>query len=136
MIIKVAPDKEKAKSLLIMVSLREQSLKELEKVKTHSTIIAETYYEIIKELCTAIALAKGYKSAGDNAHKDLIAFVKKYGFEESEIESMQDLRIRRNKSSYEGKPIEEVYLENKKQDLLKIIEKSKKILKEKLSNEK
>ena len=136
MIIKIAPDKEKARSLLMMATLREQSLKELEKIKTHSTIIAETYYEIIKELCTAIALAEGDKSTGDNAHKYLIIFVKKYGFEESEIENMQDLRIKRNKSSYEGKPIEEIYLENKKQNLLKIIEKSKKILKEKLDNRK
>ena len=126
--IKITPDKERAKSIFEMVKSREQFLNNLEKIKTYPTIIAENYYEIIKELCTAIALVEGYKAGGENAHKDTINFIKKYNFNEYEIEIMQDLRIRRNKSSYEGRPIEEIYLTNIKTDLLKIIFKLKDIL--------
>lgn len=126
--IKIFPDKEKAESILKMVKSREQFLKDLEKMKAYPTIIAENYYEIIKELCMAIALAEGYKAIGENTYKDTINFVKKHDFSESEIEIMQDLRLRRNKSSYEGKTIEESYLINMKEDLLKIIFKLKKVL--------
>lgn len=134
MIIKISPDKEKAKSILQMAKSRERSFKELEKIKTFPTIIAENYYEIIKELCTAIVLVDGYKFVGERAHKELIDFMSEYkAFEKFEMEIIQDLRIRRNKSSYEGKPFESVYLENKKESLLKIIDKLKKILEKKLS---
>ncbi len=128
--IKIFPDREKAKSIFGMVMSREKFIKDLEKINSYSTIIAENYYEIIKELCIAIALAEGYKAIGENAHKDAIQFVKKYGLGEDEIRIMQDLRIRRNKSSYEGKPIEEIYLSNTKADLLKIISKLKNILRD------
>lgn len=128
--IKIFPDRERAKSIFEMVILRENFIKDLEKNKAYPTIIAENYYEIVKELCVAIALAEGYKTIGENAHKDAIHFVEKHGFKEDEIRIMQDLRIRRNKSSYEGKPIEEIYLSNTKADLLKIISKLKDILKD------
>ncbi len=131
MIIKITPDKERAKSILKMTELREEALVKLERIKAYPTIIAENYYEIMKELCTAIGLVKGYKTVGENAHKEIINFVKRYlKFEEFDIEIMQDLRIRRNKSSYEGKPIEEIYLENKKTHILNIIIKLRKILNE------
>lgn len=129
MIIKINSDKEKAKSILQMAESREKFLKDLKNIKVYSTIIAENYYEVIKELCIAIGLAEGYKSIGENAHKEIINLIERYNeFDESAIETIQDLRIRRNKSSYEGKPIEEIYLENRKQDLLNIIEKLKILL--------
>ncbi|MEX2017237.1 MAG: hypothetical protein WD876_02090 [Candidatus Pacearchaeota archaeon] len=127
--IKITPDKEKAKSIFEMIKSREQFLKEFEKKSTYPTIIAENYYEIIKELCTAIALTEGYKSAGENAHKNTIDFVKKYGFSESDIDIIQDLRVRRNKGLYEGRPVEKIYLENLRNDLLQIISNLKNILK-------
>ena len=129
MIIKINPDREKASSILQMVELREKFLKSLENKKANTTIIAENYYEIIKELCNAIGLAKGYKSIGTYAHKEIINLIgENKEFDESDIETMQDLRARRNKSSYEGKLIEEVYLENKEKDLLSIIKKLKNLL--------
>lgn len=134
MIIKIFPDKEKAKSIFQMAESRQQFLENLEKTKAYPTIIAENYYEIIKELCMAIILADGYKTIGENAHKELIDMVGEYKeFDRFEIEMMHDLRIRRNKSSYEGKPIEVTYLSSKREILLKIINKLKKILKNKLT---
>lgn len=76
----------------------------------------------------------GLKSTGENAHKEIINSLIKYKeFEESEIRIMDDLRIKRNKSSYEGKQVELSYLENKKGALLKIIVKLKDLLDKKLS---
>lgn len=45
---------------------------------------------------------------------------------------MNDLRIKRNKSSYEGKEIDASYLENKKDKLLDIINKLEIILNKKV----
>ncbi len=135
MIIKVFPDKEKAKSIFQMAESRKKFLDNLEKIKAYPTMIAESYYEIIKEFCTAIMLMGGYKAIGENAHKEIIDFIGRYEkFGGFEIEIIQDLRIRRNKSSYEGKPIGQVYLENKGDVLLKIINKLGEILKNRLGN--
>ena len=133
MIIKVFPDKEKAKSILKMAASREEFLKE-EKIKVYSTIIVENYYETIKELCIAVILTEGQKAIGENAHKELIDFMQKYKeLDDFEIKTMQNLRIRRNKSFYEGKQIEPIYLENNKDILIKIISKLKRILEKKIS---
>ena len=125
--IKTTPEKERAKSILRMIRKREKFVKNI-KQSQFSTIIAENYYEIIKELCTAIALSNGYKFTSENAYKELIDFMRNYKINEHEIEIMQDLRIRRNKSSYEGQPIEKIYLDNKKEDLLIIIRRLKEAL--------
>ena len=120
--------------MLQMAESREAFLKSLKNVETYATIISENYYEIIKELCIAIGFAEGYKAIGENAHKESITFVRRYKtFNDEDLEVMQDLRIRRNKSSYEGKPIEEIYLRNRRKDLLEIIEKLKKTLRERLT---
>ena len=132
MIIKITPDIEKAKSILNIVKSRESFMKQIRKL-SYPTIIAENYYEIMKELCTAIVLIDGYKAIGENAHKELIDFMASYKeLNEEEILIMQDLRAKRNKNSYEGKQIEKSYIENKEKKLLGIIEKLKKILKKKL----
>ncbi len=126
MILKISPDKERARSMLHMAESGEAFLKSIKNSGMYATIIAKHYYEIIQELCIAIGFANGYKYIGENAHKEAIQFMKNYKtVTDEDLEIMQDLRIRRNKSSYEGKPIESIYLRNKEKDLLKIIEKLK-----------
>lgn len=133
--IRIKQDKERARSILGMIDEREKVVKKLDEIG-FSTIIAENYYEIIKELCTAIALTEGFKFVGDNSHKELIEFMKKNKeITEGDVSIMDDLRIRRNKSSYEGRKIEIVYLENNKESLLEIIGKLKKVLKKKLEED-
>ena len=133
MITKVAPDKEKVKSMIELIEKREEFASSIDEIK-FPTNLAENYYEIIKELATAILLLDGLKATGENAHKEIINSLIKYKeFEESEIRIMDDLRIKRNKSSYEGKQVELSYLENKKGDILKIITKLKGFLNKKLS---
>lgn len=52
-LIKVTPDKERAKSMLEMVKLREKRI-EVNKNDEFATLLLEDYYELIKELSTAL----------------------------------------------------------------------------------
>lgn len=128
MLLKVFPDKEKAKSLFKMALEREKVISNLD-INLLATIVTENYYEIIKELATSILLSNGIKAVGENAHKEIIDSLEKYArFNREEISILQDLRTKRNKSMYEGKQINSSYLDNNKNSLLKIINKLKKIL--------
>lgn len=91
MIIEVSPDKEKVKSILGLIKNREKFLSTID-IEKFSTIAAENYYEIIKELATSLLLLDGLKTTGDGAHKELIDYLSKYEeFSEYEISLMDDL---------------------------------------------
>jgi hypothetical protein len=91
-----------------------------------STIIAETYYKIIKELLSAKCYEIGIKTFGENAHKDLLKFSRKQNLiTGNEFELIDDLRKRRNKSSYQGIKIPSEYIELNKKDFEKLINKLK-----------
>ena len=125
MIIKTTLDKEKVKSILNLSNEREKFVYSIDH-KKFSTNAAENYYEIIKELASALLLLNGLKSIGEYAHKDLIDYLINYKeFSEQEIIFINDLRIKRNNSSYEGKKIDPIYLINNKKKILDIIEKLK-----------
>lgn len=138
MIIKITPDNERAKSILEMAGNTEKAIKSILAqlgIKESSSIIAREYYEVIRELATGILLVDGIKVMGENAHKETIAALSSYEeFLEEEILLIQDLRIKRNKNSYEGKPIESSYIENKKQKLDFIIKKLKALLNKQLNS--
>ncbi|MEK6887227.1 MAG: hypothetical protein AABW88_05340 [Nanoarchaeota archaeon] len=128
MIIKTAPDKERARSLFNMVKERETFTYSID-IEKFPTIVAESYYETIKELMTALSLYDGFKAIGENAHKDLIDYMSNYKeLTQNEIFLIDDLRIRRNKSLYEGRKIEQSYVSNNKDKLISIINKLKEII--------
>lgn len=130
MIIDITPDPQKAKAIWKMALERKSILPKL-KATTFPTIITETYYEIIKELLTAILLVKGKKAIGENFHKDTIEEIQKTKIlDESETETINNLRIKRNNSYYQGKQIEKIFLNNNEKDINQIISK----LNKKLSN--
>jgi hypothetical protein len=132
MIIKITPDREKAASILNMVKNRKEFISSAN-IERFPTIAVENYYEIIKELATAILLLDGIKATGESAHKETIDALSKYRqMEEWEISLIDDLRLKRNKSSYEGKQINISYLENKKDKIIQIIEKLENLLRRKL----
>jgi len=129
-LIKITSDKERAISILKMISLLEERIKTQNKSKM-AVLIVSDYYEIIKELITAILLVDGYKTLN---HKDLIDYLKeRYSqFDANEISILDDLRILRNRITYEGFLIEASYL-NRNESLFKnIINKLKSILNIKL----
>ena len=130
--IRIKPDIEKAKSILSMTEDRIDFLNKIEDIK-FITVIVENYYEIIKELTTAVLLIDGFKAVGEYSHKESIDYLSKMEFLEDDIMFMQDLRVRRNKSSYEGKKIDDSYLERHKIKLDELVKKLKGLVCEKLS---
>lgn len=128
MIIKVTPDKEKVKSVIQLVKEREEFIKTIDKEK-FSTNAVEGYYEIIKELTSSLILLDGFKAVGENAHKDIVDHLINYKeFSQEDITFINDLRIKRNNSSYDGKKIEPVYLINNLEKIINIIKKLKNVI--------
>ncbi len=131
MMLKVSPDREKARSILKLSEERQEFLKTIDTAR-FPTNAGETYYEIIIGLATAILLTEGLKAEGGSAHKETLFELSRYGFYQSEIALMDDLRSRRNRSYYEGRQIQQAYLENHRQNLLIAIAKLKAVLQRRL----
>jgi len=133
-LIKITPNKEKAKSILKMVETTLEMIKQIDIAKFSSNVTKE-YYDILRELITTILLLNGYKTYGEGAHKKLIDYLKSNykEFSDYEILLIDDLRITRNKISYDGFFVEKDYIERKLNDIQNIIEKLKGIIREKLN---
>lgn len=132
-IIKITPDKEKAKSILKMVNTTLEMIKMID-VSKYSSNVTKEYYDVIRELISVILLLDGYKTYGDGAHKKLIEYLqsKNKEFNEYEVSLIDNLRITRNKIAYDGFFVEKDYIKRKIQDIQKIISKLNKIIKKKI----
>ena len=132
-IIKTAPDREKAKSILKMVETTLEMIDTIDSSRFSSHVVKE-YYEVIRELITVILLLDGYKTQGEGAHKKLIEYIgNNYAeFKVHDIMLIDDLRIIRNKISYNGFFITDDYLERKKEDILALIDNLRVIIYKKL----
>lgn len=127
-LIKITPDKEKCKSIMKMTALLLERISESDK-KRHASLIISDYYEVIKELLTEILILDGYKTL---SHKDLIDYIKEeYSkeFSEYEVFLLDELRILRNRISYDGFFVEFSYLKRKEPEIVKIIKKLQKFIK-------
>ncbi|MBU2576366.1 MAG: hypothetical protein KKF50_01455 [Nanoarchaeota archaeon] len=130
--IKVQPDLEKARSIIKIIESRKKFV-ETYKNKIYSTVICENYYEIIKELATALCLSRGFKFVGKYAHKELIEMtVNLVNLDESFLFFLDDLRQRRNGSLYYGEEFGDNYLVNNQKKFNEIIEKIEKELNNKI----
>tara|TARA_Y100000310_G_C20511472_1_gene729093 strand:- start:406 stop:828 length:423 start_codon:yes stop_codon:yes gene_type:complete len=119
---KITPDKEKAKSLIKLVKLREKDIKL--KKKEFATLIVEGYYEIIKEIITAIMSIDGYKTT---SHELLVGYISKFykKFSTSEVYLIDQLRRMRNDIAYRGVAVNEDYIHRNKERISKVISKLK-----------
>jgi len=97
-LIKVTPDKEKAKSILKMVDTTIEMIKVIDIAKFSSNVTKE-YYDVIRELISVVLLLDGYKTHGGGAHKKLVEYLQSNykEFNEYQISLIDDLRITRNK---------------------------------------
>ncbi len=129
-LIKISPDSERARSILKMVSLLEERIKIQSRLKMTALIVSD-YYEAIKELITAVLLTDGYKTL---SHKDLVDYIhlNYKEFNSNEISILDDLRILRNRVTYEGFQIDFSYLKRNESFFGEIINKLKNILNRKL----
>lgn len=128
---KIAKDPERVRGILDMVGLIEDRMKKDDKDKFLPLILSD-YYEIIKELITAILLCDGFKTT---SYMELIEYLKRNykEFNFSEILVLDRLRILRNKVVYEGLKISSNYLSDNENTFLKIIKKLKSLTISKLN---
>jgi len=115
MLRKITPNPEKARSILKMVDESIKMVESLDPIKFTSHVV-KGYYEVIRELISVIALMEGYTTTGEGAHKDLIDFITKEYNEIDKHESIliDDLRVIRNRVSYDGFFVKPDYLERKR----------------------
>lgn len=125
-LMRVIPDKEKAKSVLRMAEVTSQLISTINAEKFPSNITKE-YYEVIRELMTTILLIDGYKTTGEGAHKALIEYLsEKYKqFTEHELSLIEELRIARNRIAYDGFFVTYDYVERHRKTIEAVISKLK-----------
>jgi len=126
-IITVTPDKEKAKSLYKMIKIITKRINSTDKNLFTSLIISD-YYEILKELITAISICNGIKTL---SHKLLIEQIKNE-LKQEEYYLLDELRVIRNRINYDGFFIETDYLNRKENEIRQLIHKLSKILEKEL----
>ena len=128
-IIKVNQDEGKARSILSSSEMTLERIAETNEEKFPSNLIKD-YYDVIRELISAILILEGYKATGENAHKAQIEyFSANYKILNAEdIILITELRITRNNISYEGLQITADYLKSNVSEIKLIIEKLKKVL--------
>jgi len=132
-LIKITPNKERAKHILKIAEITLERLK-ITDTKEYVTLTTKDYYDVIKEMMTAIMLLDGFKTEGEGAHKRLIDFIaNRYKeFKTNELRIIDDLREKRNKIYYEGLFLPENYLDRRREEIDSSITKLKQILKKKL----
>lgn len=130
-LIKITPDKERARSLIKLARLRYDKIKTFDEEKD-SSLIAEGFYEVSKELITAILFIDGCKTL---SHKDLIEYMNlNYGsyFSSTDINLLDQLRKLRNSIVYYGVFIESSYIKRNNKPIHVLISKLFKICDNKL----
>ena len=127
-IFRMSKSAARAKSLKYMAEDRLADIKHEKKPYK----IVEQYYEVIKELITALMYSDGYKTL---SHKSLILYLEKNyaaNFGKDEFILMDDTRKLRNDILYYGKQVDRSFLINHEEKLKIIISKLFNILNKKL----
>jgi len=130
-IFKITKDGERGKDLFEMARERLELIKLLPRDKAYRII--EEYYEVIKELLTAIMYIDGYKTL---SHVKLIEyFSANYTLlDESQIKLIDILRKFRNGIVYYGRKISSDFLINNEDEIRQIISVLLKLVEEKLES--
>ena len=133
-LVKITTNLKKVKSTLNTIDITLDMIKSIDEIK-YPTNITKEYYEVIRELISIILFLDCYKTYGEGVHKLLIEYLKKNypNLNSFEVSLIKELRVKRNKISYDGLVISPDYLARNKTHILKIISKLKSIIKEKLN---
>jgi len=117
-IVRISKDIRRANGLREMAKERFNSIGELKQPYR----IVEEYYEIIKELLTAVSYSMGFKIL---SHKTLIEFISKETkiLDSTEISLIDELRITRNNIVYYGEKSSKEFIESRKEKIHSIINK-------------
>lgn len=119
-IFKISKDPERAKDLFVMAKERMELVKVYPRNLSYKLI--EEYYEVLKELMTALMYLDGWKTL---SHMKLIEYTTQHvsGLNEKEIELLNTLRKFRNGIMYYGRRISEDFLINNEEDVHKVAKK-------------
>lgn len=130
---RIRPDTEKAKALQKMTELHEKRA-QLTPLPSMATLLVEEYYEIIKELITAIMSCDGWKTT---SHELLIGYIAKFYPElnSAEILLIDQLRQMRNDIDYRGIMINPEYVERNQTTILNTITKLKAITNKRITKQ-
>jgi len=129
-VMKIRPDREMAKALLRLVEMREKDV--AAKDPQFSTLIVEGYYEMVKELITAIMAIDGYKTL---SHELLVGYLAAHydEFSMGEITRIDQLRKTRNDIAYRGVMVPPEYLKRNREAIIAIVGKLKQAVVRKLA---
>lgn len=128
MLIKIKPDKQKAKSLINTAKTTLERLKETNKEKYPSNTLTD-YYDIMRKLMEALTSLEGIKFKGEGAHIEIIDHIcDEYNLGESNRRFIQGMRVYRNRISYEGFNIKENYIKINSRKIEEIIDKLLKLI--------
>jgi len=118
-IFRISRDRDRADDLFEMAKERLELIEIIPKDKTYKII--EEFYEVIKELLTAVMYLDGYKTL---SHVKLLEyFSSNYDeLDEKEIKLIDRLRRLRNGILYYGRRIGKEFLINNEEDVRRIIE--------------
>lgn len=126
------PNPEEAKSLLKMARIRIEDNNDREPTDRNTSLIVESYWEVIKQMTTALLNMEGYKSYSQEC---LVTFLGEfYDFSESELELMDQVRRLRNDIDYRGEFLDKEYLERNEEEIVRIIGKLDEELEQALKN--
>ena len=109
-----------------LVEMARERLEDINKeAKTYKII--EEYYEIVKELITAIMYSDGFKTL---SHKTLVFYLEKNykEFDRAEIILIDELRKLRNNIVYYGQKVGKEFLINNEKEIIEIIKKLFKVV--------
>jgi N-acyl-D-aspartate/D-glutamate deacylase len=121
---------EQARSLLRMSRIRLEDNERRERTEENISLIVEGYWEVIKQLTTALLNLNGFKSYSQDC---LIVFLDEfYDYNQSEVELMDQLRRLRNDIDYRGEFLDIEYLERNEESINAIIQKLDDKVEEKL----
>lgn len=130
---KIRPDDEKAKSLLKITELHEKRAK-MTPLPDMTTLLVEEYYEIVKELITAIMSCDGWKTT---SHELLVGYLAEFypEFSAAEITLIDQLRQMRNDIDYRGVMINPEYIDRNKTAILDVIAKLKDVTNKRIAKQ-
>ena len=117
------PNAEEARSLLNVAEKRMSFISSAGNRRKFPSLIVEGYYEVIKELVTALMSLRGFKSY---SHECLTGFLREFHseFSAEELVLIDQMRKIRNDINYRGAFLEYSYLEMNEDAITGIISKA------------
>ncbi|MEK6932347.1 MAG: hypothetical protein AABW56_00970 [Nanoarchaeota archaeon] len=130
---KQSPDKSRAEFLIKEAELGYFNLLEqIDKIgikDKNANNYVKNCYDILMELIRAKMLLNGYNSSGLGAHEAEVSFARLLGFNEKDVQFLDQMRFFRNGMLYYGKILDKEYAEKVLEFTKKIYPKLKNLLK-------